>query len=312
MELMLLAGTANEPLGAAIARHLGVTSAARSITRFPDGELRVEVQASVRGRDVYLVQPTSPPVETHLIELLLLADACRRAGAARLTAVVPYFGYARQDRRAGGREAVGARVVADTLQVAGIQRAVAVDLHTAALEGIVSVPLEHVSAVPALVEAIRPAVDRDAVIVAPDLGATRLAERYASALDLPVAIVHKTRVSSERVSVRRVTGDVQGRIPWIVDDMISTGGTIEAAAAAMLAAGARPPVNVVASHALLVGQAVERLQALRLGRFVTTDSMARSAAPPLPIEVVSLAPLLGEAITRLHTDRSLHDLLSPS
>jgi ribose-phosphate pyrophosphokinase len=264
----------------------------------------------VRGRDVYLVQPTGPPVDEHLMELLMLADASRRAGAARVTAVMPYFGYARQDRRAHGREPVGARLVADLIRTAGIERVVAIDLHSAALEGFFSMPLEHLSAVPTLAEAARALVGLDAVIVAPDLGAAKLADRYADLLDLPVAIVHKARISGEQVRVRRITGDVLDRQPIVVDDMISTGGTIEAAATALLAAGAAPEIMVVATHALLVGAAEERLARAGVRRLIATDSVPPTAGGRLPRETVSVAWLLADAISRLHRDLSLTDLIA--
>ncbi len=170
---------------------------------------------------MYLLQPTAPPIETHLLQLLLLADASRRAGAARVTAVIPYFGYARQDRRASGREAVGARVVADMLPTAGIERVVAVDLHTTALEGAFGVPLEHLTATPVLAEALRPPYRERGVVLAPDAGAAKLAERWARVLNVPVAVVHKTRVGGEAVRTQGLAGDVRGRKPLIVDDMIS-------------------------------------------------------------------------------------------
>jgi ribose-phosphate pyrophosphokinase len=309
MTALLFAGSANRPLAEAVAARLGLGLGRCDLARFPDGELHVVVHDSVRGHDVYLLQPTSPPAEAHLLELLLLADACRRAGAARLTAVIPYFGYARQDRRASGREPVAARLVADLLRASGLERVVAVDLHTLTLEGVFSLALEHLSAVPLLVEAVRPWVAANGVVVAPDLGAVKLAERYARALELPIAVVHKTRVSGAEVTVRSLTGEVQGRVPLIVDDMISTGGTVAAASEALRAAGAQPPVTVAASHALLVGPAVERLRAAGVERLVVTDSVALPAAPGLPLQVVSLSPLLAEAIERLHCGQSLSHLL---
>ncbi len=312
MKLTLLAGPANVPLAEAVAGRLGTPLACCEVARFPDGELHVEIRDSVRGHDVYLLQPTSPPAEPHLLELLFLADACRRAGAARLTAVVPYFGYARQDRRASGREAVGARLVADLLAggAARLDRVVAVDLHSTALEGVFTLPLEHLSAVPILMEAMRPLVAANSVVVAPDLGAAKLADRYGKALHLPVAIVHKTRLSGEEVSVQAVAGEVRDRAPLIVDDMISTGATIEAAITALLAAGCLPELAVVATHALLVGAAVDRLRKLHPRRIVVTDSVATPHFLPLPFQVVSLGPLLAEAVKRLYHDRSLGDLVA--
>jgi len=309
MPLTLLAGLANVPLAAAVAEQLGVPLGSRLLQRFPDGELHVELQESVRGHDVYLFQPTSPPVEAHLLELLFLADACRRAGAANLTAVVPYFGYARQDRRASGREAVGARLIADLLAASGLQRLVVLDLHSAPLEGFFAIPVEHLSAVPLLADAVCPLLAPNTVVVAPDLGAVKLAERYASRLHLPMAIVDKERLSGEEVRVRRVVGRVEGCPVLVVDDMISTAGTVQAAIQALLAAGCAPEVTVAACHALFVGPAVERLRAVPVRRLVVTDSVAAPAQLPFPVQGVSLAPLLAEAIRRLHRQQSLGDLI---
>lgn len=309
MNRIIFAGSANLPLAEAIADELDLRLGKRSLQRFPDGELQVEIQESVRGHDVYLIQPTSPPAEGHLWELFFLADACRRAGAARLTAVMPYFGYARQDRRASGRESIPARLVADLIKASERHRVVAVDLHSAAIESCFSVPLEHLSAVPALRTAVRPWVSANHVIVAPDLGAVKLAERYAAQLHLPVAIVHKTRLSGEDVRVRAITGEVSGRAPVLVDDMISTGGTIAAASQALLAAGCSPEITVVASHALFVGPATERLRALPLRQVIVTDTVSAPLNLPLPFEAVSVRRLLAEAIERLYRNQSLSELI---
>lgn len=309
MDLKLVAGRANSRLADAIAGALDVRLSERSLMRFPDGELHVELWDTVRGADVYLLQPTGPPVEENLFEILLLADACRRAGAERLTAVMPYFGYARQDRRAGGRESVAARLVADLLAVARIDRVVAVDLHAAALEGFFSMPVEHLTAVPLLVEQVRSRIPSASVVVAPDLGAAKLAERFASALKLPTAIVHKRRVSGEEVTVRAIAGEVRHRVPLIVDDMISSGGTIEAAVKALDAAGAVPGASAVVTHGLLVGTALARLTSCGIARLTVTDSVALSSPTVLPPTVVSIAPLLAQAIDHLHRDRSLAELI---
>lgn len=311
MSLTLFAGSAHPTLAQAIAKTLGRELGSCILDRFPDGELHVELQDSVRGHDVYLVQPTSPPAEAHLLELFFLADACRRAGAAHLTAVVPYFGYARQDRRASGREPVGARLIADLLRTSGLQRLVAVDLHTSALEGVFPIPLEHLSTVSLLVDTLQSWVPPNAVLVAPDLGAVKLAERYAGLLHLPLAIIHKTRISGRDVRVQSVVGDVRGRTPIVVDDMVSTGGTIEAAVKALLEAGCVPDeMAVVTSHALLVGPAIERLRGLPLRRLIATDSVAPPAKTPLPLQVVSVGSLLAEAVKRLHHNQSLSDLFA--
>jgi ribose-phosphate pyrophosphokinase len=306
----IFAGSASVSLADAVAAELDVRTGSRELQVFPDGEMQVELQESVRGEDVYLVQPTSPPGEKHLLELLLLGDAAHRAGAARLTAVIPYFGYARQDRRASGREAVGARLVAGLLESGGLfERVVAVDLHTAAIEGFFGIPLEHLSAMPMLVESIRPHAGTDAVVVAPDMGAAELAGRYAESLELPVAIVHKARLGGSEVSAGSITGEVRGRMPIIVDDIIDTGGTTKAAVDAVLEAGCEPQVTAVASHGLFVGSAEEDLSDTPVERFIVTDSVPPPEGLGLPLEVVSLAPLLASAIDRLHNDRSLDELL---
>jgi ribose-phosphate pyrophosphokinase len=307
--LSLIAGPAHPSLASSVAQQLGVPLARAVCERFPDSELHVELCESVRGDDVYVLQPSSPPADENLLALILLADACRRAGAARVTAVMPYFGYARQDRRASGREPVSARVMADLTAAAQIARVVAIDLHAAAIEGFFSVPLEHLSAVPLLADAVRPWLPEKAVVVSPDVGGVKLAVRYARHLDLPVAVVHKTRQTAEAVTVERIVGDVRGRTPVVVDDMISTGGTIEAAVQALIAAGSAPDVGVVASHALLVGQAVARVSKMPVRWLMATDSVPLPPHPGLPLHRVGLAPLLAVAIQRLHSDQSLSDLI---
>ena len=310
MRLKIFAGSANVPLAEAVAAELDIRPGSRELQVFPDGEMQVELQESVRGEDVYLVQPTSPPGAKHLLELLLLADAAHRAGAARLTAVIPYFGYARQDRRVSGREAVGARLVAGLLEGGGLfERVAAVDLHTAAIEGFFGIPLEHLSAVSMLVESIRPYTGVDGVVVAPDMGAAKLAERYAESLELPVAIIHKARIGGSEVSAGSITGEVRGRKPIIVDDIIDTGGTTKAAVDALLEAGCEPEITAVATHGLFVGSAEEDLSDTPVERFVVTDSVPPPEGLGLPLEMVSLAPLLASAIDRLHNDRSLDELL---
>jgi ribose-phosphate pyrophosphokinase len=280
------------------------------IERFPDGELNIEIQQSVRGCDVYLIQPTSPPVDEHLFELLLLADACRRAGATHLTAVIPYFGYARQDRRAHGREPVSTRLVADLIAASAIHRVVVVDFHSRAVESAFAIPVEHVSAIPILAEAVRPSIQKDAVVVSPDLGAVKMAERYAKLLNLSVAIIHKTRISGAEVAVQRIIGDVRQKEILVVDDMITTGATVEKAIKALLEAGCSSSgIKVVASHALFVGNAAERLGQLPIERIFVSDSVPRTERFPLPLQVSSLASLLAETIQRLHRLESLGDVL---
>jgi ribose-phosphate pyrophosphokinase len=308
MTLTVISGSANLSLATSVAQILGVTPCRHALQRFADSELHVEIQESIRGHDVYIVQPTSGPPDEHLMELLFLADACRRAGAARLTAVLPYFGYARQDRRASGREAVGAGVVATLIEAAGFARVVAIDLHAPEIEGFFRIPVEHLSATKLLAEAIR--VTGEAVIVAPDLGAVKLAERYQAFLNLPVVVIHKARLSGSEVALRSIIGEVKGRRPIVVDDMISTGGTIEAAVKGLLEAGCTPDVSVVATHALFVGPAVARLQTLPIRQLIATDSVDTTAELPAHFQVVNVAPLIADAIGRLHRDQSLEQILA--
>jgi len=297
---MLVAGRANSDLAKEVANHLGLPLAATKIERFPDREVHVELIESPRGRDVFLLQPTSPPPDDHLFELLALADAARRGGAARITAVMPYFGYARQDRRASGFEAVGARLVADILVAAGLQRLIALDLHSDAIEGFFTIPVERLTAVPILAEAIRKVLPENGIVVSPDLGAAKLADSYARILNLPVAVVHKLRSGPEAVTATRVTGDVRGRAPIIVDDMISTGVTIEAAAAAVADAGAdNQHLIVAATHGLFVGACPERLGALGIQHLFVANSVDVGVVLGLTVEKVSIAPVLANAIRSL-------------
>lgn len=306
--MAVFVGPATLRLGAQVCDALHVRPALYDCRRFPDGEFQIEVRESVRGCDVYLLQSTSPPVEEHLLQLLLLADACRRAGAGRLTAVIPYFGYARQDRRST-RRSLGARVAADLVGTAHFDRVMLIDAHTAAIEGFFAAPLDHLTAVPLLATAAAHTMHDRSVIVAPDLGAAKLAREYARLLKVPMAIVHKARLDGEQVQAVSVIGDVSRRVPLIVDDMLSTGATLQAAVAALLDAGAVAPVSVVVTHALLVGHARELLHQLPIDRLMTTDTVV--AEPPVavpPVEITSVAPLVAAAIRRNHLDESLADL----
>jgi ribose-phosphate pyrophosphokinase len=294
----VLAGSANPVLAAAVASELGLEPAPRLLEQFPDGEVHVRVEADVCGCDVWIVQPTSPPADRHLVELLLLADACRRAGCARLSAAVPYFGYARQDRRTAEGEALGARVAADVLTVARPDRLMVVDPHSPTVEAMLSIPTDTISAVPVLATALRSRITDDAVVVAPDLGAAKLAERYAAVLNLPVAHVRKTRLSGADVLADEVVGSVHDRTPVIIDDMISTGATLAAATNALLRAGSRNRMLVAASHALLSSAAPQTLGSLPLDTLFVTDTVVPSAALPSSAEVVPVAPLIADAIAR--------------
>jgi ribose-phosphate pyrophosphokinase len=308
MDLSVVSGSAHPALCSAIASHLDIAPARCEIARFPDDELHVVVDATLRGRDVFVVQPTGPPADANLIELLLLADACRRAGADRVTAVIPYFGYARQDRRSLTGEAIGARVMASAIDAARVDGVVVVDPHTASLEAMFEASVDAVSALPVLLPELEPSAGPDAVLVAPDLGAVKLVERFAGHLDTPVAVVRKVRVSGEEVRALQVVGDVRGRRPVIIDDMISTGGTIQAAVEALIDQGCVPEIVVAATHGLFVPPIEDRWSALPIQRVVVTDTLPARSAVGLPVHVVDASGLLAEVVRRLNRGQPLEGL----
>jgi ribose-phosphate pyrophosphokinase len=305
---LLLAGTGNPPLAQSIAGALGKSLGVCRVERFPDGEISVEIGESVRGRDVFLLQPTSAPVNDHLMELLALADACRRADAGRVTAIVPYFGYARADKRAGRRSPVTARAVADLMQSAGIGHVVTVDAHTEQLEGFFRIPIDDISALRVLCDALRPHLQPDTVIVSPDLGGARRAARFSEHLERPTAICVKRRLDGQTVMVTQVIGDVRDRPCCLVDDMITTGGTIAEAARALRASGSRDSFTVVATHGVLVPGAHERLRAAEVAQLIVTDSVVVAEGGEPPIQCATVAQQLAEVIRRLSAGESLRGL----
>ncbi|MBI2933473.1 MAG: ribose-phosphate pyrophosphokinase [Planctomycetes bacterium] len=309
--LFLIVGSHVGTLGESLAGDLGIQRTPMANELFPDGERHVRIERSLAGGDVFILQSTSAPVGESLVEVLLLADACRRSGAKRLFAIIPYLGYARQDRRTRGGEPISVRVVADLLAQARLDRLVLFDLHSPATEGCFSCPAEHLTAVPLLAEASRPFLSPDMIIVAPDLGAARLAHAYGRRFGLPVALVHKSRLAASAVVVEEVAGEVRDRTPFVVDDMISTGATIAAALEALTARGARADgAMVAATHGLFVDGAPQRLAERHIARLLVTDSVPSDKIPNVPVNHISLAPLVGEAIRRLHEGRSLADLIA--
>lgn len=306
--VLIVEGGIHRPFGEALTRDLGVGRCGAT-ERFPDGELQVHV-ADVTGKDAFIVQPLCAPIGEALLELVLLADACRRSGARSVSAAIPYLGYARQERRSREGQPLGAEVVCRMLSAARLDRALVVDVHAPAVEGFFNCPVDNLSAMPLLAGTLASTLPEDAVVVSPDVGATKLARRVADHLKLPTALVHKRRLSGSEVVAEEVVGDVRGRRPIIVDDMISTGGTIAAATRAVLSAGALPEVAVMATHGLFVGAAPERLRALPIARLLVSDSIPASVTG-LPVETVSIVPMLANAIRRITHDRPLGDLLAP-
>jgi ribose-phosphate pyrophosphokinase len=307
----VMAGTANSELAEAVARRIGVPLLDRRIEHFPDGETYVRLSTSVRGRDAYIIQPTCAPVNDNLFELLLLIDALRRASAAKLTAIIPYYGYARQDRKFTGREPISAKLVANLLAAAGASRIVAIDLHSPAIQGFFDIGMDHLTAIPLLAEFLAPRLPADSVVVSPDTGGVKRADLYARLLHLPIAILHKRRASAREVEIAAVIGDIRDKCPVIVDDIIATGGTIRQAVDTLVRAGARPEVRIVATHGALAGDAPRMLNHQAIKEIVVTDTIplpqeVRSALPAL--HVVSVADLLANAIRRLHDGLSLSEL----
>jgi ribose-phosphate pyrophosphokinase len=307
---VMFAGTANKPLAAAIARELGTRLGECAIDRFPDGEVAVKLLEPVRRKEVVLVQPTSPPVNDHLIELLALADACRRAAAARITAVVPYFGYARADKRHGSREPITGRLAADLLESVGIGHIVTIDLHTPQIEGFFHVPVDSLSALPVLAAALGERLPSNAAVVSPDVGRVSLATRYAQCLGVPLIVLHKRRDSGTQTAITHVIGDVSDRTCLIVDDMIATGGTLVQSIGALLGAGARPEMVVAATHGLLLDGARAKLDRLPVREVVVTDTVDVRETDWNKLRVVSVAPLLAHALKRFIDDGSMPDLVS--
>ncbi len=292
----VIAGDANPGLAQAIARLIGSTPILATISSFADGETRVHIDADVLGADVIVIQPTSAPTNDRLMTLVLLADAARAAGASRVTAVVPYFGYARQDMRKSAGEPRSAQIVAKLLFAAGIDRLVTVELHSAALESAFQMPLVHLEADDAMLPVIRSWEIADLAIVSPDAGGLKRAQRYASALNASLAVLAKTRPRPDVAVALQILGDVRGRTCLIVDDLSSTGRTIAATAQALSDAGAKG-VHALFIHAVMAPEALARICAAPVQRIVTTDTVPIPAHPRL--HTVSLAPLLAQALIRL-------------
>ncbi len=307
-DFTILSGTANPTLAEAISRQLNVTVGACAVDRFPDGEVAVQILEPVRRKEVFLVQPISPPVNEHLVELLALADACRRAAAAHLTAVIPYFGYARADKRHGHREPITGRVVADLLEAVGIGHVVTVDLHAPQIEGFFHVPVDSLTAVPTLCRALVDRLPPDLVVVSPDAGRIQMATHYAQYFGAPVILLHKRRESGSETEVTRVVGDVAGRPCLIVDDMISTGGTIAGAISALLKEGARPEIFVAATHGLLLAGTRDKLAHAGVREVFVSDTVPVSPTDWPQLQVVSIAPLIAGALKRFLADSSIVDL----
>lgn len=310
-DFKIFSGTGNPRLGNAIADYLGVPLSGISLGRFPDGEISCKIEEDVRGRDVFLVQPTCPPVNETLMELLVMIDCCRRASAERITAVIPYFGYARQDRKDEGRVPITAKLVANLIVRAGATRVLTMDLHAAQIQGFFDVPVDHLYAAPVLNEHfLKTMPDRDdIVIVSPDEGSIKRALGHAKRLGGSVAIIDKRRMNATTtVQANILGGPIEGRVALMFDDMISTAGSICGAAQVLQDHGVKE-IHVATTHAVLCGPAVERLKAANLASLVCTNTIPLTAEQTLPqTEVLDVGPTLGEAIKRIHRNESVSKL----
>jgi len=306
--LKLLSGEANPELARRIGEVLGEPVAAMRITRFADGEYDVKIAESVRGADVFLIQPTCQPVSENLIQLFIILDALRRASAGRITAVVPYYGYARKEKKTQARDPISAKLMADIITLAGANRVIALDLHADAIQGFFDIPVDHLTAEKLLVDYIRKLHLPNAVIVSPDVGGAKRVGDLARLLVLPIAVVYKRRPKDDVVSEQRVVGDVGGMDAVVVDDLISTGGTLVGVSHALRAEGAAS-IRVLATHGVLAGDAVDKLADSPIEEIVITDSIPLPADKHHPkIKILTVAPLLAEAIRRVHEDRSVSEL----
>ena len=308
-EMHVCSGRANQPLAEAIAHELGQELLPVSITRFPDSEIHVLIEALVRHQDIYIIQPCSIPVNDHFMELLLMIDAFRRASAYAINVVVPYFPYARQDRMARGREAISARVVARTLQVMGATRVVYVDIHAQATQGFFDIPVDPLTALPVLANYFCDDRFGNAAIVSPDVGRGWLANQYARRLDLPLVVMYKRRTEHGGVEVMDIAGDIFGRTPIIIDDMIASGSVLTQVPA-LIRAGARPPAYMAITHPVLLPKAVERLDSDLIAELVVTDSIYVPMEHRHPkLRILSIAPLLADAIRHIHEGESMGPLV---
>jgi ribose-phosphate pyrophosphokinase len=307
----LFSGTANRPLAEEIGRYIGVPVGEARMQRFADGEVYFQLLENVRGVDVFVVQPTCYPVDQHLVELLVMIDALKRASAARITVVVPYYGYARQDRKDKPRVAISSKLIADLLTTAGANRALFVDLHAAQIQGFFNIPVDHLFASPVLVSYFRELALPNLTVVSPDAGGVERARFFAQKVGAPLAIVDKRRTDINVTEVMNVIGDVKGKTCLIIDDIIDTAGTLVKTVDALYDAGALS-VYAAASHAVLSGPAIDRIANSRLEQVVVTNTIPlREAAAKLPkIKVLSIAGLLGAAIESIHMETSVSKLFS--
>jgi len=306
-ELKVFSGTANRPLSEEIADYVGVSLGDVEVSSFEDGEIFVKFNENVRGVDVFIIQPTHSPA-SNVLELLLMLDAAKRASAQRVTAVIPYFGYARQDRKDQPRVSIAAKLMANLITEAGADRVLTMDLHASQIQGFFDIPLDHLFAGPVLRRYFGELAVEDAVVVPPDLGGTRMARAFAARMGLPLALIHKRRLGPDQSEALDVIGDVRGKNVFMIDDLVSTGGTICEAVRVLKDGGAKD-VFAACTHGVFSGDALERMDAAPIKEMAVTNTIRVSRRPPFrKIRVLSVAELLGETILRIHRSESVSSL----
>ncbi|MFP4371873.1 MAG: ribose-phosphate diphosphokinase [Halanaerobium sp.] len=303
-QLKIFAGNAHPELAQDLCDYLGTELVNADVTRFKDGEIGVRTHETVRGADVFVVQPTSPPVNENLMELLVIIDALRRASARRITAVIPYYGYARQDRKARPRDPITSKLVANLLTQAGARRVLSIDFHAPQIQGFFDIPVDHLYAAPIMVDYFKDFDHSDLIAVAPDVGSVKRVRSFAETLNIPMAIIDKRRPKPNVAEVMNVIGKVDGKNVILLDDIIDTAGTITAAAEVLKEKGARD-VYACGTHALFSGPAIDRLKNAPITKIIVTNTIAQKDHGLDNLEVLSVAPLVGEAIDRIFKDLSV-------
>lgn len=305
-QMKLFSGTANRPLAQEIADFLGVTLGGVRISRFANGEIYVRYEESIRGVDVFVVQPFSNPVNENLMELLIMVDALKRASAGRITAVIPFYAYARQEKKTAPREPITARMVADILTTAGVDRIVAMDLHTPAIQGFFNIPVDHMTALPMLAHYIKKMRITDGVIIAPDAGSVKKAEKLATRLHMPLGVMYKRRPAPNVAEMSFFIGEVKNKTPIIIDDMIDTAGSLIQVVEALLEREARKEIIILTTHGIFSPPALERLSHPGIKEIVVCNTLPIPKEKMLPnMKIISVAPLLGDAIRRIHQNISV-------
>ena len=305
--MKVFSGTANETLARAICKSIGVELGRCKITPFPDGETFVKIEENVRGQDVFIVQPTSPPTNHNLMEMFIMIDAVRRASATRITAVMPFYGYARQDRKDQPRVPITAKLVANLLVASGASRVLTMDLHAQQIQGFFDIPVDHLYAAPVMYDYLKQKNLTNLTVVSPDVGGLKMAHAYSQTLEAELAIVAKRRKSATEVESMAVIGEIEGKDILMVDDLTETAGTLTQAAALLKKRGAKS-INACVSHAILNDVGIERLRNSVIDELITTDTVQRPAIDGVKITTLSVAGLLGEAIKRIHNNSSVNSL----